>query len=218
MPLVLISVFLNISSQLLENIVTNVNGQNVNASSVPSKSLIKPATADQWTQTDSDFSGPVTWQDRPSFPTEIRGLQLEDMLPTPEPPVEGTRAKLLRTPGLEEEDELGGEEQEKELSWASSIEKPIEPTTIGELHRGDLHRGDLQRGELHRGDSQSGTCSPDECGSDSASVRSSVAENPSSSRSGPLAPIQEGETKQLCVGPSPPNSNHFPNNQSLYCI
>lgn len=205
MSLVLISIFLNISSQLLESIVTNVNGQNVNASSVPAKSLIRPATADRWTQTDSDFSGAVTWQDRLSFPTEIRGLQLEDMLPTPEPVVGGTRAKLHRTPGLEEEDELGGEEQEKELSWASSIEKPIEPTTIG----------DLQRADLHRGDPQSGTCSPDECGSDSASVRGSVAENPSSSRSGPLAPIQEGESKQLCVGPSPPNSNHFPNNQSL---
>lgn len=208
MSLVLISVFLNISSQLLESIVSNVNGQNVNASSVASKSLIKPATADRWTQTDSDFSGPVTWQNRLSFSTEIRGLQLEDMLPSPEPVAEGTRAKLHRTPGLEEEDDLGGEEQEKEQSWASSIEKPIEPTTIGDFNRGDLRRGD----------SQGGTCSPDESGSDLASVRSSVAENPSSSRCGPLPPIQEGETKQLCVGPSPPNSNHFPNNQSLYCI
>lgn len=205
LTLVLISVFLNISSQLLESIVSNVNGQTVNASSVPSKSLVKPATADRWTQTDSNFSGPVTWQDRVPVPSQIRGLQLEDMLPSPEPVVEGTRAKLHRTPGLEEDDESGGGEQEKELSWASSVEKPIQPTTIGDLHRGDF---------------QSGTCCPDEPGSDSASARSSVAENPSSSRCGPLAPIQEGETKQLCVGPPPPRprSNHFLNNQPLYCI
>lgn len=178
-----------------------MNGQNVNASLVPSKSLVKPATEDRWTQTDLDFSGPVTWQGRVPLSNEIRGLQLEDMLPTPEPVAEGTRAKLHRTPGLEVEDDLGGEEQEKELSWPSSIEKPIEPTTIGDLHRGD---------------SPSGTCSPDEFGLDSASVRSSVAENPSSSRCGPLAPIQEGEIKQLCVGPPPNNSHHFANNQPLY--
>lgn len=179
---VLIPVFLNISSQLLESIVTNVNGQNVNTSSVPSKSLVKPATADRSTQTDSNFSGAATWQDSVCFPSEIRGLQLEDMLPNPEPVVEGTRAKLHRTPGLEEDDELGGGEQEKELNWASSIEKPIQPTTVAGLLRGDF---------------QSGMCSLDEPGSDS--VRSSVAENPSSSRCGPLPPIQEGETKQLCV-------------------
>lgn len=199
--LVLISIFPNISSQLLESIVNNVNGQNVNASSVPSKSLVRPATADRWTQTDSDFSGAVTCQDRLSFPAEIRGLQLEDMLP--EPGTEGTCAKLCSTPGLEEEDELGGEDQEKDLSWPSSIEKPIEPTAIGDLHRWAP---------------QSGSCSRDDSCSDSASGRISMPETPSSPRCGPLTPILEGEAKQLCVGPPPSNSNHLPNNQSLHCF
>uniref|UniRef100_A0A8D3BRA7 EMAP like 3 n=1 Tax=Scophthalmus maximus TaxID=52904 RepID=A0A8D3BRA7_SCOMX len=77
--------------------------------------------------------------------------------------VAGTRAKLHRTPGMEEEDEEQeedeeGGEQEKELSRTSSLEEPIQPTTI---------RG------IQREDYQDGSCSPEEVGSASASVRTS---------------------------------------------
>uniref|UniRef100_A0A671X5Q0 EMAP like 3 n=1 Tax=Sparus aurata TaxID=8175 RepID=A0A671X5Q0_SPAAU len=55
-------------------------------------------------------------------------------------------------------DEEVGAEQEKELSWMSSVEEPIQPTTIRGLQREDF---------------QDGSCSPEEPGSGSASVRTS---------------------------------------------
>lgn len=189
---VLISIFLTISSQLSDSIVTSVNGHNVNGNSVPSKSSSRAATVDRSTQTDSNFSGLDTGQDRVPLPRQVQSLQLEDALPPAEPMVEGTRAKLHRTPVLEEEDEeqeedeLGGGEQEKELSWMSSVEEPIQPTTIKGLQREDF---------------QDGSCSPDEPSSGSSSVRNS--EQNLSSRSGALSPIQEGEKKPLCVHPPP---------------
>uniref|UniRef100_A0A8D3DY88 EMAP like 3 n=1 Tax=Scophthalmus maximus TaxID=52904 RepID=A0A8D3DY88_SCOMX len=92
----------------------------------------------------------------------VQSLNLEDALP-PGQHVAGTRAKLHRTPGMEEEDEEQeedeeGGEQEKELSRTSSLEEPIQPTTI---------RG------IQREDYQDGSCSPEEVGSASASVRTS---------------------------------------------
>uniref|UniRef100_A0A7N6B0J9 HELP domain-containing protein n=1 Tax=Anabas testudineus TaxID=64144 RepID=A0A7N6B0J9_ANATE len=60
-------------------------------------------------------------------PRRAQSLNLEDALP-PEP-IEETRAKLHRVPGMEEEDEEdkeAGGEQEKELSWTSSVEEPIQ--------------------------------------------------------------------------------------------
>uniref|UniRef100_A0A8C4NPR5 EMAP like 3 n=1 Tax=Dicentrarchus labrax TaxID=13489 RepID=A0A8C4NPR5_DICLA len=89
-------------------------------------------------------------------PRRVQSLQLEDALPQGEAKVEGTRAKLHRVPGLEEEDEEqeedeeGGGEQEKELSWMSSVEEPIQPTTIRGLQREDF---------------QDRSCSPEELGS-----------------------------------------------------
>lgn len=143
------------------------------------------ATVDRSTQTEALEPGRELGQARAPLPRQVQSLQLEDALP---PVAEGLRAKLHRVPGLEEEDEEqeedeeGAGEQEKELSWMSSVEEPIQPSTIRGLQREDF---------------QDGSCSPDEPGSGSSSIRSS---DPNlSTRSGPLSPIQEGEKKTLCV-------------------
>lgn len=154
------------------------------------KPRLRPATTDRSTQTEPTLPGQVTEQDRVPLPRRVQSLQLEDALPPGEPVVEGVRAKLHRVPGLEEEDEEQeedegeGGEQEKELSWMSSVEEPIQPTTIRSLQTEDF---------------QDGSCSPEEPGSGLTSVRTS--DQSLSSRSGPLSPIQEGEKKPLCVIP-----------------
>lgn len=143
-----------------------------------------PATLDRWTQTEPMETG----QDAVSLLRRVQSLQLEDALLPEKAMGEGTRAKLHRVPGMEEEDEEqddeeeGGREQEKELSWTSSVEEPIQPTIIRSLQIEDF---------------QDGRLSPEEPGSASASVRPS--DQNLSSRSGPLPPIQEGEKKPLCV-------------------
>uniref|UniRef100_A0A8C9ZHE1 EMAP like 3 n=1 Tax=Sander lucioperca TaxID=283035 RepID=A0A8C9ZHE1_SANLU len=99
-----------------------------------------------------------------SLADALRRIRLHDqLLPLLKQQLIGTRAKLHRVPGLEEEDEEheeneDGGEPEKELSWTSSVEEPIQRTTI---------RG------LQRDDCQDGSCSPEELGSASASVRTS---------------------------------------------
>uniref|UniRef100_A0A8D3A5C2 EMAP like 3 n=1 Tax=Scophthalmus maximus TaxID=52904 RepID=A0A8D3A5C2_SCOMX len=146
----------------------------------------RPVTLDRSTQTDPVHRGQEAGQDMVPLARCVQSLNLEDALP-PGQHVAGTRAKLHRTPGMEEEDEEQeedeeGGEQEKELSRTSSLEEPIQPTTI---------RG------IQREDYQDGSCSPEEVGSASASVRTSD-HNPRS-RCGPLAPIQEGIKAPLCV-------------------
>uniref|UniRef100_A0A667XW27 EMAP like 3 n=1 Tax=Myripristis murdjan TaxID=586833 RepID=A0A667XW27_9TELE len=74
------------------------------------------------------------------------------------------------------------EDSRSELSWASSVEEPIQPTIIQGLQRED---------------SQDANGSPEEKGSASGSLAPSKDQNPSS-RTGPLSPIQEGE-KKLCM-------------------
>lgn len=149
----------------------------------------KPTTTDRSTQTEPTLPGQDTGHDRVLLHRRVQSLQLEDALPPGQPVVEGTRGKLHRVPGLEEEDEEQeedeeGVEQEKDLSWMSSVEEPIQPTTIRGLQREDF---------------QDGSCSPEEPGPGSPSVRS-IDQN-LSSRSGPLTTIQEGEKKPLCVFP-----------------
>lgn len=140
----------------------------------------RPATLDRSIQTDPIPPEQDVGQDRVPLPMHAQSLNLEDAL-LPGQPLEGTRAKLHRIPGMEEdeeqdEDEEGGGEQEKELSWTSSVEEPIQPTTIRGVQREDF---------------QDGSCSPEDPGSASASVRTSDR--------GPLAPIQEGQKAPLCV-------------------
>ncbi|GLD72166.1 echinoderm microtubule-associated protein-like 3 [Lates japonicus] len=137
-----------------------------------------PATLERSIQTDPIPPEQDVGQDRVPLPTRAQSLNLEDAL-LPGQPDEGTRAKLHRVPGMEEdeerdEDEEGGGEQEKELSWTSSVEEPIQPTTIRGVQREDF---------------QDGSCSPEDPGSASASVRTSDR--------GPLAPIQEGQKAPL---------------------
>lgn len=160
--------------------MTNANGHIGNPLSTESRP--RPETLDRSTQTDPTQD---TGQERVPPPRRAQSLHLEDALP----PVEGTRAKLHRVPGLEEdddeqdEDEEAGVEQEKELSWTSSVEEPIQPTTIRDLQREDC---------------QDRSCSPEDPGS----VR--TPDQNMSPRSGPLAPIQEVEKTALCVTSSSP--------------
>uniref|UniRef100_A0A3Q2TVD2 EMAP like 3 n=1 Tax=Fundulus heteroclitus TaxID=8078 RepID=A0A3Q2TVD2_FUNHE len=115
-----------------------------------------------------------------SVSSHVRSLHLQEALPPGQPMVDGTRGKLHRIPGMEEEeedqlDEEVGGDQEKETSWASSVEEPIQPSTVRCLQRDDF---------------QDRSLSPDEPGSASASLGS----DPNlSCRSGPLSSIQEGE-------------------------
>ncbi|KAF3836751.1 hypothetical protein F7725_004215 [Dissostichus mawsoni] len=142
----------------------------------------RAATLDRWTQTEAPLPGQDTWQDRVPLHRRVQSLQLEDALPSGQPVAEGTRAKLHRVPGLEEEDEEQEEDEEGgELSWTSSVEEPIQPTTIRGLQRDDF---------------QDGSCSPEELGSPSGSLRTSE-QNLSAPRSAPLTPIHKGEKKKL---------------------
>ncbi|XP_034471521.1 echinoderm microtubule-associated protein-like 3 isoform X2 [Hippoglossus hippoglossus] len=171
------------ASQLSDSIVTNANGHIGSLKSIEPRP--GPVTLDRSTQTDPILRGQDAAQDVIALSRCVKSLELEDALP-PGQPVEGTRAKLHRVPGMEEEDEEqdedeeAGGEQEKELSWTSSVEEPIQPTTI---------RG------LQREDSQDGSSSPEEVASPSATVRTS---DPNlGSRCGPLATIQEGQKAPL---------------------
>lgn len=169
------------TSQLSDTTVTNANSQRGSSASTDIQTI--PATLDKSTQTESTLSGQDSGQDRVPLHRRVQSLQLEDALVEGPSVSEGNRAKLHRVPGMEEEDEEpeedeggGRGEQEKELSWASSVEEPIQPTTVRGLQREDL---------------LDGSCSPEEPGSTSASFKSS--DQNLSSRSGPLSPIQEGE-------------------------
>lgn len=145
----------------------------------------RPETLDRSTQTDPAPLGQDGGQERVPPPRRAQSLQLEDALP----PLEGARAKLHRVPGMEEddeeqdEDEEPGGEQEKALSWTSSVEEPIQPTTIRDLQREDF---------------QDRSCSPEDPGSASPCAVRTPDQN-MSPRSGPLAPIQEVEKTALCV-------------------
>ncbi|XP_069015116.1 echinoderm microtubule-associated protein-like 3 isoform X1 [Embiotoca jacksoni] len=162
------------ASQSPDSTVTNANGHI--GGPVSSELRSRTATQDRSTQTEPTQPG----QDRLPLTTRVNSLNLEDALLSEQPVPEGTRAKLHRVPGMEEEDveqeedEEGGGEQEKELTWTSSVEEPIQPTTIRGLQREDF---------------QDGSCSPEEPGS--ASPRTS--DQNLSSRSGPLSTIREGE-------------------------
>ncbi|KAM9426190.1 echinoderm microtubule-associated protein-like 3 isoform 2-T2 [Pholidichthys leucotaenia] len=170
------------SHQLSDSIVTNINGH---IESPPSLALqSRPATVDRSTQTEPTLPVQDTGHNRVPLPRHVQSLHLEDaLLEEGHPPaIEGTRAKLHRVPGMEEEEEEleeneGGEgEEEKEPTWASSMEEPIQPSTIRGLQKEDF---------------QDGSCSPAEPGSASAILRSS--DQNAISRSGPLSPIQEGK-------------------------
>uniref|UniRef100_A0A674DWB9 EMAP like 3 n=1 Tax=Salmo trutta TaxID=8032 RepID=A0A674DWB9_SALTR len=65
----------------------------------------------------------------------LRQQLIADALPKGISLTEGSRAKLHRIQGLEEDEEV---EKEKDLSRASSVEEPIHPTTIRSLQREDL--------------------------------------------------------------------------------
>ncbi|XP_068163733.1 echinoderm microtubule-associated protein-like 3 isoform X1 [Antennarius striatus] len=171
-------------SQLSDGIMTNMNGRILNSMSV--KSSPKPATMDQSTQTEPSASGQATGQDKVHVFRQTHSLQLEDALPPRKPVVDGTRAKLYRVPGLEEEDEVQEEDeegrgkQEKEINWMTSVEAPCQSAVVAGLQREDL---------------QDGRCSPEEMGCGSSPGRTS--DRNVISRAATLGPIQEGETKSL---------------------
>ncbi|XP_071400174.1 echinoderm microtubule-associated protein-like 3 isoform X1 [Centroberyx affinis] len=175
------------NSQVSNNIVTIENGHI--GSPVSLEPRPRPPTLDRSTQTEPTIPGQDAGLDRVplALTRAVQSLQLEDALPEGEPVAEGGRAKLHRIPGLEEEDEEqeededGGGEQDKELSWASSVEEPIQPTTIRGVQREDF---------------QDANGSPEEQSSASPSSAPSKDQSPTP-RAGPLSHIQEGEKKQL---------------------
>lgn len=149
--------------------MTDANG--LIESPVSKELQTRPATLDRSTQTEPSL------QDRVPLPKRIQSLHLEDALLLGNSMLEGTRAKLHRTPGMEEEDEEQEEDEGVGEQETLSVEEPIQPTMIRSHQRED---------------SQDGSCSPEETGS----FRNS--DQNLSSRSGPLSSIQEGE-KSLCV-------------------
>uniref|UniRef100_A0A674DV67 EMAP like 3 n=1 Tax=Salmo trutta TaxID=8032 RepID=A0A674DV67_SALTR len=117
--------------------------------------------------------------------SDIQSLSLEDALPKGISLTEGSRAKLHRIQGLEEDEEV---EKEKDLSRASSVEEPIHPTTIRSLQREDLQdpNGSTESLSSARQTPISGSPAPPK-------------DLPPSPRSGPLSTILEGQNKPLCV-------------------
>lgn len=190
-PLCVVPNLYTISSQQSDPTVNNANGLKRSPVSIEVQS--KPTTADSSTQTEPTFLLQDVEQNKVQLSRPAQRLQLEDALP---PSVEGTRVKLHRVPGIEEEqdeEEEGGGDPPKERTWVSSVEEPIQPSSVRSLQRQDF---------------QDRSSSMDGPGSAPASLKGS---DPSLNlRSGPLSPIQEGE-KTLCVSSSLPNINNpFP--------
>lgn len=158
------------ASQQSESVVNNANGHIRGLTSADHQS--RPPSTDKSTQTEPTMF---------SLSRRVQSLQLEDALPPGQLLVEGSRGKLHRIPGMEEEevedqaDEEVGGDQEKEMSWTSSVEEPIQPATVKCLQRQEF---------------QDRSGSPDEPGSATGSLGS---DQNLISRSGPLSPIQEGE-------------------------
>lgn len=170
------------SSQLSDHTVNNANGLIRSPMSIEVQS--KPTMADRSTQTEPTVLLQDVEQNKVQLSRQAQSLQLEDALP---PSLEETRAKLHRVPGVGEEqyeEEDGGGDQPKEGTWVSSVEEPIQPSTVRSLQREDF---------------QDRSSSLDCPGSGPSSLKGS---DPSlNSRSGPLSPIQEGH-KTLCVSSS----------------
>ncbi|CAN9509779.1 unnamed protein product [Ophioblennius macclurei] len=168
------------SSQLSESVVTKANGHIGGPLSTDFKP--RPATLDRFTQTEPALPGLDTGQDRVPLHRRVLSLQLEDALPPSPSASNETHAKLHRVPGMEdedeepEEDEEGGGDQEKELAWASSVEEPIQRSSVRGLQREDF---------------QDGSYSPEEPSSASASPKNS--EHIPGTRSTPLAPTLKGQ-------------------------
>uniref|UniRef100_A0AAY5KL97 HELP domain-containing protein n=1 Tax=Esox lucius TaxID=8010 RepID=A0AAY5KL97_ESOLU len=172
----------SVSSQVLHS----VDGENgVNGDSGTLDSMFKPSTYDRATQTESNLGG----QDRvPLVQTRaFQSLSLADALPEADPLAEDSRAKLLRVQGLEEEDEeLGDPAKVKEPSWVSTVEEPIHPSTIRSLQREDPQE--------QTGSNESLSSAPQ---TPTSGLSAPPKDLSSSTRSGPLSKIQEGEKKSL---------------------
>ncbi|KAI4808376.1 hypothetical protein KUCAC02_000438, partial [Chaenocephalus aceratus] len=108
------------TSELSDSVVTKANGHI--GSPVSLKQRPRAATLDRWTQTEAPLPGQSTWQDRVPLHRRVQSLQLEDALPSGQPAVEGTRAKLHR--------------------------EPIQLTTIRGLQRDDFQDGSCSPEEL----------------------------------------------------------------------
>uniref|UniRef100_A0A8C7ZB26 EMAP like 3 n=1 Tax=Oryzias sinensis TaxID=183150 RepID=A0A8C7ZB26_9TELE len=163
-------------SQPPHDIANSANGHTGSPAAAELQS--RPASRDQSTQTEPSPQEP----DQNTLPPNDKSLDPEGGCLCGQTLPNESRAKLVRVPGLEDEEEDDedqddeGGEQEKELSLTSSMEESVQ--------------SDLVRG-LQREDSHDGSCSSEEPSSSSASLSSSTQNL--SSRSGPLSTIQEGE-------------------------
>lgn len=155
----------------------------------------KTPTYDRATQT--DLTPLVQDQELDRVPLAltrpVQSLSLEDALPEGMSLTEEARAKFHHVQGLELE------EQEKDLSWASSVEEAIHPTAIRNLQRDDLQDPNGSTESLSSAPQTQILGSPAPPKDLSASLRS-----------GPLSTILKGEKKPLCVvATSPPPILHY---------
>uniref|UniRef100_A0AAR2L2R0 HELP domain-containing protein n=1 Tax=Pygocentrus nattereri TaxID=42514 RepID=A0AAR2L2R0_PYGNA len=143
------------------------------AHSVPS---LKAGTSERSTQTDPWTPEPVRTPLAAS-----KSLCLEDALPEGVSLMEEALNKLHQETQEEENNE---DEREKDRSWRSVVEEPIQPTSIRTLQQQQSKSSEESQGSAPQTPTSSSPAPPKE---------------PSSSpHTGPLSPIMEGE-KTLCV-------------------
>nr|XP_046184349.1 echinoderm microtubule-associated protein-like 3 isoform X2 [Oncorhynchus gorbuscha] len=172
------------TSQVL-NSTEDENGSNGDSTS---PGLIhKTPTYDRATQT--DLTPLVQDQELDRVPLAltrpVQSLSLEDALPEGMSLTEEARAKFHHIQGLELE-EKDQEGEEKDLSWASSVEDAIHPTAIRNL-QGDDHQDPNGSTESLSSASQTPI-------SGSPAPPKDLSASP---RSGPLSTILEGKKKPL---------------------
>ncbi|CAB1351808.1 unnamed protein product, partial [Coregonus sp. 'balchen'] len=165
-------------------VLNRMEGENgYNGDSASPGPIHKTPTNDQATQTDLTPLVQDQGLDRVplALTRPVQSLSLEDALPEGMSLTEEARAKLHR---VQEEGEEG--EKEKDLSWASSVEEPIHPTTIRSLQRDDL--------QDQNGSTESLSSAPQPPISGSPAPPKDMSPSP---RRSPLSTILEGEKKPL---------------------
>lgn len=173
---------------VFSQVLNNTEGENDSNGDSPGL-IHKTPTYDRATQT--DLTPLVQDQELDRVPLAltrpVQSLSLEDALPEGMSLTEEARAKFHHIQGLEleEKDEEG---EEKDLSWASSVEEAIHSTAIRNLQRDDL--------QDPNGSTESLSSASQTPISGSPAPPKDLSASP---RSGPLSTILEGKKKPLCV-------------------
>ncbi|KAM9406819.1 echinoderm microtubule-associated protein-like 3 isoform 2-T2 [Salvelinus alpinus] len=173
-------------------VLNSTEGENGSNSTSPGL-IHKTPTYDRATQT--DLTPLMQELDRVplALTRPVQSLSLEDALPEGMSLTEEARAKFHHIQGLElEEQEKDEEGEEKDLSWASSVEEAIHPTAIRNLQRDDL--------QDPNGSTESLSSASQTPISGSPAPPKDLSASP---RSGPLSTILEGEKKPLSPSAQP---------------